>query len=44
MLRLRRLDTVRISEFKGHVDAGMVLDGRVGDLDRLGDDAADFWS
>ena len=43
MLRLRGLDTVRISEVKGHADQGMVLDGRVRDLDRLGDDAADFW-
>ena len=29
MLRLRGLDTVRITKVKGHVDEGMVLDGRV---------------
>ena len=34
MLRLRGLD-------KGHADEGMVLDGRVWELDRLGDNAAD---
>ena len=27
--------------FKGHADDGMVLDGRVRELDRLGNDAAD---
>ena len=41
MLRLRGLDTVRISEVKGHADEGMVLDGRIREIDRLGNDAAD---
>ena len=41
MLHLRGLDTVRISKVKGHADEGMVLDGRVRELDRLGNDAAD---
>ena len=41
MLHLRGLDTVRISEVKGHADEGMVLDGRVREVDRLGNDAAD---
>ena len=38
---LRGLDTVRITEVKGHADEGMVLDGRVREVDRLGNDAAD---
>ena len=46
MLHLRGLDTVRITKVKGHADEGMVLDGRVRELDRLGnaaaDEAADF--
>ena len=42
MLHLRGLDTVRISKVKGHADEGMVLDGRVREIDRLGNDAADF--
>ena len=41
MLHLRGLDTVRISKVKGHADEGMVLDGRVREVDRLGNDAAD---
>ena len=41
MLHLRGLDTVRITEAKGHADEGMVLDGRVRELDRIGDNAAD---
>ena len=45
-LQLRGLDTVKISKVKGHADDGMVFDGRVQDLDRLGnksaDEAADF--
>ena len=41
MLRLRGLDTVRITKVKGHADEGMVLDGRVRELDRLGNNAAD---
>ena len=43
MLHLRGLDTVRITKVKGHADEGMVLDGRVRELDRLLlDEAADF--
>ena len=46
MLQLRGLDTVKISKVNGHADDGMVLDGRVRDLDLLGnraaDEAADF--
>ena len=41
ILHLRGLDTVRISKVKGHADEGMVLDGRVREVDRLGNDAAD---
>ena len=41
MLQLRGLDTVKISKVKGHADDGMVLGGRVRDLDRLGNNAAD---
>ena len=41
MLHLRGRDTVRITEVKGHADEGMVLDGRVREVDRLGNDAAD---
>ena len=41
MLHLRGLDTVRISKVRGHSDEGMVLDGRVGELYRLVNDAAD---
>ena len=41
MLHLRGLDTARITEVKGQADEGMVLDGRVRELDRLGNDAAD---
>ena len=44
MLHLRGLDTVRIT--KGHAVEGMVLDGRVREVDRFGnnsaDEAADF--
>ena len=46
MLRLRGFDTVRISKVKGHANECMVVDGRVRDLDLLGnraaDEAADF--
>ena len=47
MLDLRGCDKVRFTKvFKGHADGGMVLDGRVRELDRLGnnpaDEAADF--
>ena len=41
MLRLGGLDTVPIAEVKGHADEGMVRDGGVRDLDRLGNNAAD---
>ena len=41
MLHLRGLDTVRISKVKGHADDGMVLDGRVRELDKFGNDVAD---
>ena len=41
MLRLSCLDTVRITKVQGHADDGVVLDGRVREIDRLGDDAAD---
>ena len=41
MLHTRGLDTVRITQVKGHADEGMVLDGRVRDVDRIGNDAAD---
>ena len=46
MLVLRGLDTVRVTKVKGHASESMVADGRVRDLDRLGnraaDEAADF--
>ena len=38
---LRGLDTVKVTKVKGHADEGMVLDGRVREVDRLGNDAAD---
>ena len=41
MLHLRGLDTVQITEVKGHADETMVLDGRVREADRIGNDAAD---
>ena len=41
MLRLRGLDTVRIAEVKGHADEGMVRDGGVREVDRVGNDLAD---
>ena len=34
MLHLRGHDTVRITKVKGHADDGMVLDGRVRELDK----------
>ena len=40
ILHLGGRDTVRVTKVKGH-DEGMVLDGRVRELDRLGDEAAD---
>ena len=41
VLHLRGLDTVRITKVKGHAEEGMVLDGRVREVDRLGNNAAD---
>ena len=41
MLDLRGRDTVRVTKVKGHADEGMVFDGRVRELDRLGTNAAD---
>ena len=46
MLRFRELDTVRISEVKGHADEALVRAGSARELDWLGndgeDEAADF--
>ena len=46
ILHLTELDTGRISKVKGHADEGMVLQGRVREVDRIGcnaaDEAADF--
>ena len=41
MLHPRGPDTVRITKVEGHADEGMVLDGRVGEVDRLGNNAAE---
>ena len=41
MLHLRGRGTVLITKGKGHADESMVLDGRVREVDRLGNDAAD---
>ena len=41
MLHLRGRESVRISKVKGHADEGMVLEGRVREIDRLGNNAAD---
>ena len=41
MLMLRGLDTVKVTKVKGHASEDMVVDGRVRDLDRLGNKAAD---
>ena len=41
MLQIMGLDTVRITKVKGHADESMVLDARVRELDRLGNNAAD---
>ena len=41
MLHLSGFYTVRISKVKGHADEGMVLHGRVREVDRIGDNAAD---
>ena len=41
MLQLRGQGTARVTKVKGHADEGMVLDGRVREIDKLGNDAAD---
>ena len=41
MIDLRGRDTVRVTQVNCHADEGMVFDGRVRELDRLGDNAAD---
>ena len=41
MIDLRGSSTVRVTKVKGHADEGMVSDGRVRELDRLGNNAAD---
>ena len=41
MIDLRGRDTVRVTKFKGHADGGMVSDGRIRELDRLGNNAVD---
>ena len=41
MLRLSGLDTVRVTEVKGHADEDMVREGGVRQLDRIGNSAAD---
>ena len=41
MLLLRGPDTVKVTKVKGHASEDMVVGGRVRDLDRLGNDAAD---
>ena len=41
LLCLRGFDTVRVSKVKGHASEDMVVDGRVRDLDLLGNKAAD---
>ena len=41
ILEMRGRDTVRVTEVKEHVDESMVREGRVRELDRLGNDAAD---
>ena len=41
MLLLRGPDTVKVTKVKGHASEDMVVGGRVRDLDRLGNNAAD---
>ena len=41
MIDLRGSNTVRVTKVKGHADEGMFFDGRVRELDRLGNHAAD---
>ena len=38
---MTRFRLLRLNEVKGHADEGKVLDGRVREIDRLGNDAAD---
>ena len=41
MFHLRELYIVRISKVEGHADEGMVLQGRVREVDTIGNNAAD---
>ena len=41
MIDLRGRNTIRVTKVKGHADEGMVSDGRVRELDRIGNNAAD---
>ena len=41
MLRLGGLVTVRVTKVKGRADEGMLLNGRVREVDRFGNNAAD---
>ena len=41
MIDLRGSSTVRVTKVKGHADEGLVAAGRVRELDRLGNNAAD---
>ena len=41
MIDLRGRNTVRVTKVMGHADEGMVSDGRVRELDRLGNNATD---
>ena len=41
MIHLRGFGTVQITNVKGHADEGMVFDGRVRGLDRIGNNATD---
>ena len=41
MIDLRGSNTVRVTKVKGHADEGLVAAGRVRELDRLGNNAAD---
>ena len=41
MLRLRGLDTVRVTKIEGHAEEGMAREGRVRELDHIGNNAAD---
>ena len=41
MLHLRGLEPFQMTKVKGHADEGVVLDGRVREQDRVGNNAAD---